>query len=103
MSPATLNSTLAAAESKGLGFSALRTLCFLVEKRKETITPRLISDHIGLTTAAITHITDQLLALGYITRENHPEDRRKLIISITPSGTKAIQSILSTSSPKTEN
>ncbi len=94
MSPSTLDSTLAASESQGLGASAVRSLCFLTRHSDQTIIIRDLKEHLGLTTAAVTGITDALFKKHLITRDPHPEDRRKLIIAITPAGTTALQSIL---------
>src|SRR5580698_523012 len=36
--------------------------------------------HTGLTGAAVTALVDRLIALGYVTRERDPGDRRKVVI-----------------------
>lgn len=49
---------------------------------KETgpITAGELAQRVGLTTGSVTSLVDRLEKRGYVTRERHPRDRRKVII-----------------------
>ncbi|MBU0437733.1 MarR family transcriptional regulator [Staphylococcus succinus] len=49
---------------------------------KETgpITAGELAKRVGLTTGSVTSLVDRLEKKGYVTREKHPKDRRKVII-----------------------
>lgn len=49
---------------------------------KETgpITAGELAQRVGLTTGSVTSLVDRLEKRGYLTRERHPRDRRKVII-----------------------
>lgn len=44
------------------------------------VTPRLLADHLGITTAAVSVLVDRLVASGHIERTPHPRDRRSVLI-----------------------
>jgi len=52
-----------------------------------TMGPTEIAKRLGLSTAAVTTVVDRLVALGHVTRAKHPDDRRAVIVSPTPSST----------------
>ncbi len=52
-----------------------------------------LAETLGLTSAAITGLTDRLLIEGYVERERAVKDRRVVFITITDKGTKLIQQI----------
>ncbi len=51
------------------------------------IGPTEIAKRLGLSTAAITTVVDRLVALGHVTREKNPDDRRATIVTPTPAAT----------------
>lgn len=53
-----------------------------------------VADALGITSAAVTGITDKLLAEGYVTRERAENDRRVVIITVTEQGEAVIEQIL---------
>ncbi|WP_394877666.1 MarR family winged helix-turn-helix transcriptional regulator [Mammaliicoccus lentus] len=44
------------------------------------ITAGELANKVGLTTGSVTSLVDRLEKVGYVRRERHPEDRRKVII-----------------------
>ncbi|WP_114495714.1 MarR family winged helix-turn-helix transcriptional regulator [Fontibacillus phaseoli] len=52
-----------------------------------------LAEKLGLTSAAITGLTDRLLTEGYVTRDRDEKDRRVVYIAITEKGQEIIQTI----------
>ncbi|SHN47010.1 MarR family winged helix-turn-helix transcriptional regulator [Cryptosporangium aurantiacum] len=50
------------------------------------VTPRSLGDRLGLTTGSVTAMLDRLERLGFLTRNPHPDDGRKLVVTITSQG-----------------
>ena len=71
------------AESLGLGITELRTLMQLHNAGPHT--PRQIADFLGFSTGSTTAILDRLEGGGFIVRTPNPNDRRSLLINLTPS------------------
>jgi DNA-binding MarR family transcriptional regulator len=45
-----------------------------------------LAEHLGLTTSSTTTLVDRLASAGHVVRRSHPDDRRRVIVSITPEG-----------------
>jgi len=54
-----------------------------------------ISEALSLAPSTLTRYCDQLAALGLITRERAPQDRRETLIDLTRKGRNAVKAILS--------
>jgi DNA-binding MarR family transcriptional regulator len=52
----------------------------------ESMTPSQLAAAVHLTPPATTELLDRLDRAGYVTRERHPTDRRKVLVSATQSG-----------------
>ena len=76
-------------EAAGLPFSRVRALDRL---RPGSLTLRALADVIGADPPATTVIVNDLEARGLVLREAHPEDKRAKIVSLTPSGRRALKS-----------
>src|ERR1700722_1162926 len=50
------------------------------------ITSGELRQRMGLSGAAITYLVDRMMALGHITRQSDPDDRRKVILRYSDSG-----------------
>lgn len=50
-----------------------------------------LADHCLLTRPAVTELVDGLVADGYVRREDEPDDRRAVVLSLTGSGRRAIE------------
>lgn len=64
----------------------MRALHFLIVAGNTDVlpTPGAIAAHLGISSASTTKLLDRLERGGHISRERHPEDRRALVIRITP-------------------
>lgn len=64
----------------------MRALRLLVAAKNQgkIVTPKLLADHLGISTASTTKLLDRLAAAGHIERSPHPTDRRALTITIAP-------------------
>ena len=67
-----------------LGSSEFRALSRVVEAG--TITPKHLAVSLGLTTGAVTAVSDRLVKLKLIERMPHPSDRRSILLQLTQTG-----------------
>jgi DNA-binding MarR family transcriptional regulator len=49
-------------------------------------TPTFLGQRMSLTSGAMTSLVDRLEAEGYVTRQPDPDDRRGVLVTLTPSG-----------------
>ena len=45
-----------------------------------------VADHLGVTLSTASTIADRLVRHGFVERTPHPEERRKITLTITPAG-----------------
>jgi DNA-binding MarR family transcriptional regulator len=71
--------------SMGMGETDLAAIRYLVqaEKAGRSVSPKEISDTLGISTASTTKLVDRLVKSGHVERRPHPTDRRGLIIAPT--------------------
>ena len=50
-----------------------------------------VAEHLGLTLPSVSKLVDKLVVRGLITRESAPDDRRRVILMLTPGGQAALQ------------
>ncbi len=55
------------------------------------LTPRDLGQRLGLTSGSVTALLDRLSKSGFVTRAQHPDDRRSLLATATPAGRHAMQ------------
>jgi DNA-binding MarR family transcriptional regulator len=67
-----------------LGLSAVERKCLDVLRRLGAVTAGTIGEHTGLTTGAVTGLTDRLEKAGYVRRTRDPDDRRKVVVELLP-------------------
>ncbi len=60
---------------------------------QEVLTMSMIAQKMGHTTAAASGLVARLENLGYVTRANPPEDRRKVMVCITAKGTALVRRV----------
>src|SRR5215217_3178976 len=77
------------AEEEGLSASELRALFYIGEHVH--VTPKQLSSHMHITTAAITLIARRLVDAGMLTRIDHPDDRRSILLALTPHAHAAME------------
>ncbi|QGQ97477.1 MarR family transcriptional regulator [Paenibacillus psychroresistens] len=61
--------------------------------QKGTINASEVANMIGITSGAVTGMTDKLVSMGLITRERSETDRRVVLFSITDRGNETIKRI----------
>jgi DNA-binding MarR family transcriptional regulator len=77
----------------GLHLASAQALAVL-EGAPGPLTPNEISAHLHLTSGSVTTLLDGLERRGLIGREQHPEDGRKVLVSITPQGRALVDEYL---------
>jgi DNA-binding MarR family transcriptional regulator len=71
-----------------------RQVLAVVEGAGEPLEPSVIADRLLITTGSVTSLLDNLEKRGLIRRLPHPQDRRKLLIDITPSAQAILDELL---------
>ncbi|MCW2926923.1 MAG: regulatory protein MarR [Thermoleophilia bacterium] len=51
-----------------------------------TTSPTELSRHLGMTTAGTTNLLDRLVTNGFVTRERHASDGRRVLLTLTKQG-----------------
>jgi len=74
-----------------VSFSQFFLLAFL--DQKEVLTMSAIAQKMGHTTAAASGLVARLENLGYVVRSSAREDRRKVMVCITPKGSALVRRI----------
>jgi len=82
------------AKRYGLSVRQLETLEALFHKQDKSLTPAQLAEEIHLTRSAMTSNLDSLQKKGYLSRTAHPNDRRRLIISLTQKGLEFCDTIM---------
>lgn len=77
-----------AATALGIAPADLRVLYFL--SVEPDTTPKRVATHMGLTTGAVTSLIDRVVDGGFATRAPNPDDRRSVLLSLTPNGHDAV-------------
>lgn len=90
----TLAGILGRADQYRLSFSALRTLCELRASGADSLIMTSVARKLDLSTAAVTHIADDLERRGFINRAPSATDRRVLWLNLTDRGRDALTDIL---------
>ena len=71
-----------------------RQVLAIVEGAGQALEPSVIAERLLVTTASMTSLLDNLEKRGLISRRPHPEDRRKLLIDITPAAQAIVDQLL---------
>jgi DNA-binding MarR family transcriptional regulator len=69
----------------GLHLATAQALSVL-EGADHALTPNEIGEHLHLTSGTVTTVIDSLEKRSLVERRPHPEDRRKVLVSITDAG-----------------
>jgi len=72
------------------GYEALSIL----EGAGEPLPAHVIAERLLVTTASTTSLLDTLARRGFVTREPHPDDRRKILVRLTRSGADVVDEML---------
>jgi DNA-binding MarR family transcriptional regulator len=79
------------ARNLGVTPSELRTLFYI--GREVSTTPKGLAGYLGMTTGAVTAISQKLVDGNLLHRVAHPDDRRSLYLELTPHGHSVLTSI----------
>ena len=77
----------------GLHLATAQALSVL-EGADHPLTPNQIGEHLHLTSGTVTTVIDSLEGRGLVERNPHPEDRRKVLVSITEEGRAVVDRYL---------
>jgi DNA-binding MarR family transcriptional regulator len=88
-----LNEVFDDAARQRLGVNATDLRCLDIIQRLDGVTAGELAREAGLTTGAVTSVIDRLERAGYVKREADPNDRRKVLVKMTPAAFEAVYSI----------
>src|SRR3954470_2052010 len=71
-----------------------RDVLAVVEGAGQPLEPSVIADRLVVTTGSMTSLLDNLQKRGLIRRLPHPDDRRKLLVDITPEARAVVDELL---------
>lgn len=76
-----------------LGDNDMKAMRFIIVSMNQgkTVTPGMIADHLGISTASTTKLLDRLAVADHITRSPHPTDRRAVVITVNPHAHAEVQ------------
>lgn len=72
-----------------LSVPQFRTLAFIDRKTDASLSD--VAEHIGLTLPSMSKIVDGLVTRKLVTRQTHPNDRRRMTLALTARGLTALQ------------
>lgn len=73
-----------------------RDVLAVIEGAGQPLEPTVIAERLVVTTASMTSLLDNLEKRGLVQRLAHPDDRRKLLIDITPDAQAIVDQLLPT-------
>lgn len=82
------------ADMRAIGATTLsvpqfRTLAFLNRHPGSSLSD--LAEHLGVTPATASATTERLVQQHYVQRDSHPQERRKVVLSLTETGTQHLQ------------
>jgi DNA-binding MarR family transcriptional regulator len=72
------------AATRALGINRTDGRCLDIIDREGPLTAGRLAERSGLTTAAVTAVLDRLEQAGYARRVGDPDDRRRVLVELTP-------------------
>ena len=79
----------------GVSPSDYRVLtALLLAVRGERATPQVLNHFTRITSAGMTRTLDRLEGAGYLARVPNPEDRRSVLVELTPTGRELAESVM---------
>lgn len=82
------------AVAERLGLNVIDLRCLRLAREAPEPTAGHLAKITGLTTGTITGVLDRLERARFIRRERDPEDRRKVIVKVLPSGLQKLERIM---------
>ena len=80
----------------GLSPSAFNVLMALHNSPEHTLEPCQLAERLLVSRPSVTGLLDTLQTKGLIQRRPHPEDRRRVIVALTPAGGALLESTFET-------
>lgn len=71
-------------------------LLFLLHQQPEGLSPHELADRAGVTRATVTGLLDGLERDGFLVRQQSKDDRRKVLVQLTPMGEDAARTLFDT-------
>lgn len=62
-----------------------------IVERHPDISLSVLAEHMGLTNASASKLVESLVKQELVTREDSPEDRRRVVLNLTPAGRGALE------------
>ena len=78
----------------GLSLGRFTLLMTLLREEGHRLKPSVLAERAGVTRATVTGLLDGLEARGVVRRTAHPEDRRSLLVELTPEGLNFVTGML---------
>lgn len=75
----------------GISQSKLAILIYLISEPELCASPSSLAKHCGVSRAAMTGLLDGLEQEGYVERDDHPSDRRALMVKLTQKGQQFLE------------
>lgn len=73
----------------GVTFARYEVLMLLWFSRRGSLPMKVIGSRLQVHPTSVTNAVDRLEDAGLVTRSTHPEDRRAMLVALTPSGREA--------------
>jgi DNA-binding MarR family transcriptional regulator len=75
----------------GLNTGEFKLMLKLVQVPDQRLTAGALSEMLSLSTGAMTNRLDRLEEAGFATRERDPNDRRSVVVTLTPQGREVLE------------
>jgi DNA-binding MarR family transcriptional regulator len=75
--------------TRTLSVPQFRALIFLSRQPGASLSS--LAEYLGVTRPTASALVDRLVRRGLVTRTTHPRERRRLVLALTPSGTRHLQ------------
>lgn len=85
----TIRAEMRSHRSPDLSVPQFRALGFVNRRADASLSD--VADHLGLALPSVSKLIDKLVERGLMTRETAPDDRRRLILALTPAGQSILQ------------
>lgn len=85
----TIRQEMRGATGDQLSMPQFRALALLGRRRGASLSA--VSDHLGVADATASTLIDRLVRRGLVTRQPHPEERRRVALDLTPQGLELLE------------
>jgi len=89
----TQEQTNAVLKPMGLNYTMFRVLAIASADSLGSVTPAELAGTSGERATNVTHLCDELVAAGWMTRERDPQDRRRVDLKVTAAGRQLLAQV----------